>query len=99
MTEHAEQDLCPICQQERIHGKDLCWVCFATRERVVAEQSGSDSPSAGGSTIFTVLKQVAAALLVGVVGGVAAFAVLISMFRAFIGAVFSAMFEICTPGG
>lgn len=58
-------------------------MCFTTRERVVTEWFENDGPENARTKPSGTLQQIAAPLFVGVAGGVAAVAVLVSMVLAF----------------
>ncbi len=107
MSKPDEQQLCPVCRQELIPGNDVCWVCYLGGKEsrwpdpgsVASNQIGAAHPLPEKKTGLNVVKTIVGSLLIGLAGGVAAFFVLMSMVMAFIAAILSAFFEICTSMG
>ncbi|MFY9252753.1 MAG: hypothetical protein WAO83_04835 [Fuerstiella sp.] len=83
---------CPTCGEPRVEGQDVCWVCFNPYAASPVTRANPDYSPPSTNPFVSVLR----ALLIGIVGGVAAFLVMCFMAFAFIGAVVTAFFVICT---
>ena len=102
MTELEDRESCPECRQPLIPGNDVCWVCYvqqtegrwpdADSQRPVIPPLEPQRQSSGPRVVRTIV----GTLLVALASGAAAVLVFVSMMMAFVGAILSAFFEICT---